>query len=226
MRKLLLLIFVILTITGYSQEISYRETTIGINQACNLSNVSFEPQIVQYPLIGYSGGISFTHKAHPNAGILIELNFTQKGWKEKWLTPDALRDSINIDVDTINSYQRRISYIEMPFLSNFTLGKSNSKVVINFGPALTSIISDNESIDIAHQLGDSTHYGAKIDHKLGYSICFGLGFIQETNFGNFQLEARVNRSLTKLFDRKLLDASYGYMQMVAIRVTYSYKLFD
>ena len=61
---------------------------IGINGGANYSTVSFQPTIKQNGLLGITGGVTARYISEKYfamiCGAQLELNFSQRGWDEKF----------------------------------------------------------------------------------------------------------------------------------------------
>lgn len=97
------------------------------------------------------------------------------------------------------SYKRKLNYFEVPILSHFTIGKNSTKVIINAGPNLSYFLSDKETFKLL-QAGDTlSYYQRPIDRKFELGLVGGIGMIQETGIGDFQLEVRFHYGLQNIF---------------------------
>ena len=61
---------------------------IGINGGANYSTVSFQPTIKQNGLLGITGGVTARYISEKYSAMIcgaqLELNFSQRGWDEKF----------------------------------------------------------------------------------------------------------------------------------------------
>lgn len=184
MKYLLILVLSFNFLQIYAQEKFVPQTTIGINQRLNISLIDFNPKINQNRAFGYHAGLVIRHISEPNLGLQVELNFSQKGWIGK--------------LDPINNYSRKLSYLELPFMTNITIGKKKTKILINFGPAVSYLVGDQ--IKSSNEESSSRPFLEKIDNKFEFNLCFGSGISRKTSIGIFQIEGRYNQSLMNLFN--------------------------
>ncbi len=192
-----------------AQEKFTSETTIGIKQGVNISKVFFNPVINQKITTGYSGGIIFKHISQESLGIQMELNFSQQGWTEK--------------LDTTNSYLRRLNQINLPFMTHVELGKGDAKFLINLGPTLSYLISENERIKLVNPKDARVYYGKKIDNILELGVCFGFGFVTTTSIGSFQFETRFNQNLSDIF-KNISDLNITSAKIQSVELSISYLI--
>lgn len=79
----------------------------------------------------------------------MELNYTQKGWTE--------------NLDTINSYSRKMDYIELPLITHIVFGKKNLKYYVNIGTTFAYLISEKEELTINNELYRQEYYEKKLN---------------------------------------------------------------
>ncbi len=157
-------------------------------------------------VIGKTGGVFFKYLPEPpaktkiglTAGVIIEVNFTQKGWKE--VSKTILFDDA-VDAEIV-SHKKMINYIELPFLSHFSIGRKKTRFIINMGPQMAYslgstevIVKDNISIESSWYSFPST-----TDKRFEFAITGGLGFAYDSSIGTFHLETRFSQSLTDMKD--------------------------
>ena len=71
--------------SGLAQRSNYKpEYTIGVKGGITLSNVSFSPSIKQNWLLGYTGGVSFRYIEEKFFGLIVEANYTRRGWDQNF----------------------------------------------------------------------------------------------------------------------------------------------
>ncbi|MBN2214599.1 MAG: PorT family protein [Bacteroidales bacterium] len=205
-------IVILFTITGYCfcQTKRDSEGYIGTIQGISFSQMDFGKKTKQEIFPGYSGGIMFVYTSAPGIGILLELNYTQKGWK--------------IDPDSSERYYRRLNYFEVPFMTHIIIGKSKSKLVINLGPYGSCLNTEEEKTNIPDDSLDYVGYPANRIFDFGY--CLGIGYEYCTKIGYFGIEARYYNSLTGIF---IPSSEIQYFssrnQVLTIGIKYSVRIF-
>lgn len=126
------------------------------------------------PLYEPSFGIVGIFNDKSNAGIQVEVNYTVKGWR------DRDKDDSNIE------YKRELTYIEVPMMTHFELGRSWFRIYGVLGPYVAFKQSEKETArnfdayiagnpyDLYNQKARSIDFGNKAG--LGFRINFGQRF--------------------------------------------------
>ena len=192
-----------------AQENFKPETKIGIRQGINVSRVNFNPTISQNITTGYLGGLVFKHISQESLGIQIEINFSQQGWNET--------------MDSTFSYFRRLNSINLPLMTHIVLGTAKTNFFINLGPSLTYLISEKENLKLDITKDEQIYYRKKIDNRLEYGLCVGLGLVKTTPIGSFQIEGRLNQSLTDIF-KQATEPSILSSKMQTVELSISYLI--
>jgi hypothetical protein len=160
------------------------QTSIGIKSGVNIPKVVFEPSIEQETIFTYSGGIIFKHFEEKFAGIQLEINFSQKGWKEI--------------IDSVQYYSRKINYIEVPCMSQFYLGLAKFRLFLNAGFLIGYSISATEKIKTTDLQADRKYTFISTDNRADFGLTGGIGMMYESAIGIFQLEGRFSQGITNI----------------------------
>lgn len=199
---------------------------IGVNAGVNFNKMSFTPTIQQKSMMGYAGGITaryITEKYFAMiCGAQLELNFTQRGWKED------LEDSTD-------EYSRTLNYIEIPFLAHLAFGRERGmQFFLNLGPQVAFLISESESFSNPWSNPTSPtqerpieQYGKMADKKFDYGIVGGAGVELRTKAGNFLIEGRYYFGLSDIYSYSRKDNDYfsrSAHSTILARVTYLFDL--
>lgn len=194
MRKSLLAILLMLSFTFAVAQprLSSPEVSFGVQGGAMASMVNFSPSVSQRPINSYLGataGLIFRYARHKYCGLQVELNWMQKGWKED---------------DT--GYQRRLDYVELPFLAHINFGKQ-WRGFINIGPQIGYCINSsyNNMPDLLSDELKSTAQYEDISRPFDWGVAAGAGFMARTITGTWQLEARFNYSLGSIFSNGITD---------------------
>jgi hypothetical protein len=181
--------------------------SIGTRHGINFSKIIFEPPVNQDLNMGYNGGLVIKYVSETHAGIQAEFNYSERGWTEKF--------------DTTMSYKRKLNYFEVPVLSHFLIGKNKTRVIINVGPNFSYFMSDKETFKLL-QAGDTlSYYQRPIDRKFELGLVGGLGVLQETPIGDFQLEARFHYGLQNIFfANKVSNLDKSQNQFYSVSLSY------
>ncbi len=162
-RTIILAIAILTTIQVFGQ------LSVGVRAGYGAYGVYFEPPSLngnQVNLYEPNFGLVAIFNDKCNAGAQLEINYAVKGWREK-----------EKDCDTIR-YKHEISYLEIPLMTHFEIGRGKFRVYGCFGPYFA--VKQNEKTTnlnynfiIEHDLYDM--YNQKI-RKLDFGNKVGLGF--------------------------------------------------
>ena len=199
--------------------------SIGINGGVNVSSVSFQPSIKQSKLIGPEFGVTARYISEKYfkmiCGIQAEINYSQRGWKE------------TIDDGSGDSFQRAMSYIEIPLLAHLAFGKDKGngvRFVINLGPQIGFLLSEKDtrsaSWDTSNRPnGVTEQYSLRAENKFDYGIIGGGGLEARTGIGHFILEARYYFGLSDFYGSTKKDYfSRSAHSYIGGRLTYLFDL--
>ncbi len=208
LRKLFIISICIFAFSSLLGQASNQSVlSIGTRHGINFSKIIFEPPVSQDLNMGYNGGLVIKYISETHAGIQAEFNYSERGWTEKF--------------DTTMSYKRKLNYFEVPILSHFLIGKNSTKVIINVGPNLSYFMSDKETFKLL-QAGDTlSYYQRPIDRKFELGLVGGLGVLQETSIGDFQLEVRFHYGLQNIFfANKVSNLDKSQNQLYSVSLSY------
>ena len=199
--------------------------SIGVNGGVNLSSVSFEPNIPQNMLITPSFGVTARYISEKYfkmiCGLQVELNFSQRGWKEK------------IEDESGDTYMRKMNYIELPLLAHLAFGKDKgygARFVVNLGPQIGFMLNEQETYSETwhpemRPEGWGDEYGKNTEVKFDYGIVGGIGLEARTGIGNFLLEARYYFGLSDFYHSTKKDPfSRSAHSYIGGRLTYLFDL--
>lgn len=162
------------------------ESWVGVQGGATGSMVWFLPSVNQTYLLGYHGGISFRHISEKHLGLHVELNLTQRGFKE-----------LN------GQFSRRFDYVELPFLSHIYFGRT-VQFFFQVGPKLGYLLNDQVVIN---HTGDTTapQRTLPVTNKFDYGFSAGLGMSIPIAKQLVQLYTRANFSANNLFPATIND---------------------
>ncbi len=196
---------------------------IGGKAGITMSKMSFTPSTKQSFVMGKTMGITFKYWEERNFGLIAEINFEQRGWKENF-------------EEAPYSFERHLDYIQIPLLTHIFFGGKKVKGFVNLGPEVGYMIGTSYSANF-----DVNNVGALPDFpgnrvtdqlwlepskKFDYGISGGAGIefaIKRKNLIN--LEARYYFGIGNVFPderRDTFQASRGMSIMVTLG--YSYRL--
>jgi hypothetical protein len=186
---------------------SIAQTYIGVKGGANLSQVAFTPSIEQQVMIFYNAGLVFQHFEEKHAGVQLELNYTQKGFKE-------IKDSVN-------AYSRTIQYLELPFMSHFYAGTEKSNVFLNLGPYLGYNVSAKETITASTLVEAKSYTFTGADNRFDLGFLAGIGIHKQFKFGTLQLEGRISHGLSNILNSmNMIRYSASKNQVISASLLY------
>ncbi len=153
----------------------YPKYAVGLRGGTSWSFLWLNPSIAQPSLpITFHAGTQFRMISEKYFGIKVELNYTQRGFKD------------------INGF-RRLDYIELPFMTHLTFGQKMFRCFVDLGPEISYMIQDNpiESNQIQHY--------SPIKNRFDYGLVGGLGFEFNTQYGIYTVDARYHFGLNNIF---------------------------
>lgn len=211
MKKYIILLLITgCSIATYGQPKDFKtELYIGAKGGMTFSKVRFYPNVIESFQQGKSGGIMFRLISEPHIGFQVEVNYTQKGWKE---------DSLG--------YLRRLNYVSIPVMTHINLGDKAFRFTINLGPEVAYMISEEEKFNSQAVISPEnpkyrTYFGKPTDTQLDFLFTAGIGMEYHLKGGGaFALEGRAFYSLPNLFDPKKYP--YKVSQSNGAQVTFSY----
>jgi hypothetical protein len=239
MRRLFFFIFLaILNISYlYAQRNRFQnELYVGFGGGAQMSQVDFMPRITQDYRLGFQGGAAAKYISDGNAGVragvIGELNFSQRGWIE----------SFNDEETELGfSYSRALNYVNIPFMTHVNAGRGNVRFIFNAGPQVSILLSDNQNMsqaladEIARQ--QAAQPGAPIgmqyqsfEHlkRIDYGLIGGVGMQLKTGLGDFDLEGRYNFGLADVFESRRSRNAYfsrSAHRVIEVKLTYYRRIF-
>lgn len=170
--------------THYESNIS-----VGVKGGVSLSQTFFNPNVPQTLKLGGVGGVTFRYIEEKYFGLVAELNFEQRGWKENF-------------EDAPYSYSRTINYLQLPVLAHIYFGSDKARFFANLGPEIGLFIGEstkaNFDINDYQTLPNfpirnrnNTQFVLPVEQTIDYGISAGLGaeiFVNKRN--SLTLEGR------------------------------------
>lgn len=211
-----------LALSSPAQKKIGKELFIGAKGGTTWSKLSITPNIKQQFEMGYLGGVSMRHIEERFFGVIVELNFAQHGWRDKFEGDDAGYE-----------YARKLNYIELPFLAHIYFGKKMFRFFINLGPQIGLCVGESTSSNFDPQnppkfteLREKEQYKMKVDHPFDYGLTGGGGFefrIKERHA--LVLEARYYFGLGDIFNNRSSDYfSVSSNQSILVSLSYQFNI--
>ncbi|MBX0332336.1 PorT family protein [Pontibacter sp. HSC-14F20] len=179
--------------TAQVRQPSTAYTGVGLKGGSSFSSFSFDPSENQGWATGYTAGLLLKHAVRvnenePMMGIQVELNWVQRGWSDK--------------IDSATTYTRSLHYIELPFMTHAIWGHKNTKYLANFGPAISYLVSNRDSIPAISDKEHDGYYQNEIEKPWLVGLTLGAGLQHTSALGTLQLEARITQSLNNIMTKR------------------------
>jgi len=227
MRRLITFLLVLncLVLNILSQERYSANVAIGVKGGTTLSQTMFAPGVQQKMIPGMLCGVAVRYIEENHFGVIGELNFMQRGWKE-------------VFEETPYSFSRRLSYIQIPLLAHIYFGNERARFFFNAGPEVGFLLTDKPKAnfnyadlssvpDFPITNRNTAQFTMDIKNKIDYGISAGLGLEVSVNRKNsLLLEGRFYYGLNNLFSankKDIFSASNGISIMVSLGYMFHIK---
>lgn len=221
MKRLVLILVtgVMGVIAGMAQTHFDSRVDIGVKGGITLSEVMFNPSITQKFGMGETFGVSFRYSEENHFGLLAEVNFTQRGWAEKF-------------EDLPYQYQRILNYVEIPVMSHIYFGR-RGRFFFNVGPEVSYYLGDKIKSNFDYEdTADLPGFNDKnrrtdqltlqVSQKLDFGIVAGLGGEFSINRRNsLAVEARLYYGIGNVMPSGRQD-TFSVSNSLSIGVTAGY----
>lgn len=224
-RYLTLLCALVLSAVTAIAETHYKpQIRIGGKAGMTLSQMSFSPTVKQKMASGIIAGATFTYAEEKLFGLRAELCVEQRGWKEDYGEQSGQF-----------SYERKLTYIQLPLLTQISFGSAKFKGIVTLGPEVAYMIGDSKSANFDYNnIGSLTDYPVvnrmneqltmEVARKFDYGISAGLGMEWRINRRNaVSLEGRFYYGLGNIFPDKRRDV-FSASRGMSIQVTLGYNI--
>jgi len=205
-----------------SAQTHYRpRISIGGHAGVSMGRVELSPSVPQSYLIGTTGAMTFRFTEEKLFGLVAELGWTQRGWKEDF-------------EESPLQYSRTLTYINIPIMTQIIFGSRRFKCFINLGPEVSYMIANSISANFDYTDLGSVHdwperrrmteqLNMDIKNKFDYGITGGIGFefyVQPRH--SITLEGRYHYGLGNIFPSSKAD-TFSASRCSAIEVTLGYN---
>lgn len=202
------------------------ELYLGVGGGPLFSKVDFVPGVPLTFKQGVFGGISAKYISEKHLGVIMEINYAQRGWKE------------DFDPSTDFSYSRTLNYIEIPFMTHVYAGRK-TRFIVNAGPQISLLVGDNQkmsqalsdNVDARRADDPEAEIGMQYEgvyelKRIDYGIVAGIGMEFKTGIGDFDLEGRYYFGLGDIFtSRRSAYFSRSASRVIEAKLTYYIKVF-
>lgn len=206
--------------TGTAQDHYAAQMSVGARAGADISRNFFNPSVDQTFKPGALAGLTFRYVEENHFGLIAEIDWIQRGWKESFEDAPYL-------------YERTIDYLEIPVLAHIYFGR-RAKFYANVGPLIGLRLGDsvkcNFDVHDTDALPDFpkwhtlAQYDEPIKQRIDYGICAGLGGEYSiTPRHSITLECRFYYGLGNLFGSSRKD-TYNASNSMALEFTLGYWL--
>ncbi len=207
-----------------SGQTHYRSNVaIGVKAGADASRVFFNPKVYQDFKFGALAGFTFRYIEENHFGLIAEINWTQRGWKENFETAPY-------------SYERTLNYIQVPVLAHIYFGR-RGRFFFNAGPEIGFFLGDTRKSnfdpwntanlqDFPNQHRTNEQMTMPINHKVDYGISAGLGGEFSINQRNAAyIEARFYYGLGNIVKSGRIDPFNASNQMsISLSMGYWFRV--
>lgn len=203
-----------------AQRVYSPDFSLGVKGGATFSEMAWSPSVRQAFTSGFTTGIVARYTEEKYFGLIAELNFTQRGWKE------------DLPPETGLTYSRLFSYVELPVMTHIYFGSRKFRGFVNLGPQVGYMTGDRISAnfdysDVASVLNyPENHRTDQLDMKparrFDYGIVGGAGFeARMAGRHSVVVEGRFYYGLANVFPSKRGDV-FGASRSMNIAVTAAY----
>lgn len=213
----------------YAQrEIFKGELYLGVGGGSLFSKVDFVPSVPMGFKQGIYGGISAKYISEKHLGIVMEINYSQRGWEEEFESSSDF------------SYSRTLNYVDIPFMTHIYAGRK-TRFIINIGPQISFLVGDNQKMsqalsdDLDERRAEDPEarigmqYEGMYDlKKVDYGLIGGIGMEFKTGIGDFDLEGRYYFGLGDIFTSRRSENAYfsrSASRVIGVKLTYYMRMF-
>jgi hypothetical protein len=199
-----------------AQNLFHPEWAVGASGGVNFSSVGFSPKVQESMLTGYGGGLTLRWNTEKSLGLQLELNFKQQGWKENFEDPEKPENAGY-------HFQRRMNYVEIPFMTHIYFGGGQTKIYVNLGPQIGLLLSESteENLNGAEPQKVNAQHTMLAEKKIEWGLGGGPGLEIRTGMGYFLLEGRYYYALSDFYNTRHQDTfAKASTQLISVKLTY------
>lgn len=214
---------------------------VGVSAGYMMSNVAFVPDVPQKMQTGLTAGLTLRYTCEKYfksiCAIVAEVNVAQTGWKEDILDVNNQPVYYAEDADKSMplSYQRKMTYIQVPLLARLGWGRERKgfQGFFQAGPQIGFFLDESASTNVVAGKPLANDRASQVvaqnslavENKFDYGIAAGAGVeFSMRRVGHFMLEGRYYYGLRNIFKNSKSDY-FGKSNFGQIVVKASY-LFD
>lgn len=222
MKRFLIILTTLILATGAAlAEEHYRpHICIGGRAGMSMASMSFSPSVKQGWAMGSCGYVTFRYTEEKLFGLIAELGWTTRGWKE------------NFEEHPF-SYSRTLTYITLPVMTHIYFGSRRFKTFVNLGPSVSYCIGESTKANFDYSQPatvpdfprnrQTEQLYTPVKNKFDYGISAGLGFEFYLNPRNsIVAEGRFYYGLGNIFPASKAD-TFGASRCMNIDITVGYN---
>lgn len=211
---------IILATIAVNAQSHYRANlTVGVKAGADISRMFFNPGVNQGLKPGATAGVSFRYVEEEHFGLIAELNWVQRGWKENFEGAPY-------------RYSRTLNYLQLPILAHIYFGR-RGRFFFNAGPEIGILLAESTSAnfnpaematlpDFPNTNRMNVQMTLKAKHRFDYGISAGLGAeFNVTPKHAVAFEARFYYGLGNLFSSER-TAPFSGSNSMAVSATLGY----
>lgn len=203
------------------------EFYLGAGGGAMLTSMDFSPSVPQDIHVGYLGGISAKFVSQKNLGLILEINYAQRGWKEEY------------DASTGFAFTRKLNYIEIPFMTHVYAGKK-TRFIFNAGPQISILLSNKQHMSQALADDLAAKRAANPEARIGeqymafdslkrvdYGIVASVGMELKTPIGDMDVEGRYYFGFGDTFPNNRANRDFfqrSAHRLIEAKLTYYFRL--
>lgn len=198
---------------------------LGAKGGATLSRMQFNPHARQAMRQGVVMGLTARYTEEKVFGLIGELLFEQRGWREGFEPGENF------------NYSRCLNYITLPVLTHIYFGNERIKGFVNLGPSVSYMISSSITADFDYmnpasvegfpmQYRSVEQMAMEVQNKFDYGIVGGLGVeINIARRHSFMLEGRYYFGLGNIFHSSKKDVfSASRNTVIEVSLGYMFRL--
>lgn len=194
--------------------------SVGGKAGATLSRISFYPSVPQSMISGVMAGVTARYVEERYFGLVLEFLIEQRGWKETFK-------------ETSYQYQRRLTYVQVPFLTHIYFGSRRFHCFFNAGPELSFMLSESASsnfdtgnyaslADFPVENRSNEQLTMDVENRFDYGISAGVGVEYfATRKHSAVLEGRFYYGLGNIFGASKSDV-FSASRGLSIQITLGY----
>lgn len=220
MKRFLFLIISFAAILTSSAETHYKpHISIGARAGVSMAQMSFSPSVKQMWNRGTAGAVTFRYTEEKLFGLIAELGWVQRGWKEDF-------------EEAPFNYSRSLTYLNLPLLTQIYFGSRRFKAFINLGPQFSYLIGSSVKADFDYENPkqiinfprnrQTEQLYTDVKNKFDYGICASVGgefYVQPRH--SVLVEARFYYGLGNIYPASKAD-TFSASRNMSLELTLGY----